>query len=42
MRLFRNIARLRRFWSAYADALQRYLDRAERSTATKKKTRRRP
>jgi len=27
MRLLRTIARLRRFWSAYIDALERYLNR---------------
>ena len=30
----------RRFWSAHVDALERHLDRMERSTSTKKKTRR--
>ena len=30
----------RRFWSAHVDAIERHLDRMERSTSTKKKTRR--
>jgi DNA-binding transcriptional ArsR family regulator len=34
-------APFRRFWSAHLDALERHLDRVERSTATKRKTRRR-
>jgi DNA-binding transcriptional ArsR family regulator len=31
----------RRFWSAHVEALERHLDRLERSTRTKRKTRRR-
>ncbi len=33
------LAPFRRFWSAHVDALERHLDRAVRSTATKRKTR---
>ena len=33
------LAQFRRVWSAYVDALKRYLDRTDQSTATKKKTR---
>ncbi|HTP35943.1 MAG TPA: hypothetical protein VMJ75_27400 [Candidatus Acidoferrales bacterium] len=40
MRRFRTIAQLRRFWSAYVDAFNRYLDRMEQTTPTKGKTRR--
>ena len=32
------LAPFRRFWSAHVDALERYLDRMEPSTPTKKKT----
>ena len=32
------LAPFRRFWSAHVDALERHLDRMERSTPTKKKT----
>jgi DNA-binding transcriptional ArsR family regulator len=32
------LAQFRRFWSGYVDALERHLDRMERSTATKRKT----
>jgi DNA-binding transcriptional ArsR family regulator len=32
------LAPFRRFWSAHVDALERYLDRMEQSTPTKKKT----
>ena len=35
------LAPFRRFWSAHADALERHLDRMDRSTETKKKKRRR-
>ena len=34
------LAPFRRFWSAHVDALERHLDRMERSTPAKKKTRR--
>jgi len=34
------LARFRRFWSAYVDALERHLDRMDQSTPAKKKTRR--
>jgi len=33
------LAPFRRFWSARVDALERHLDRMDRSTAGKKKTR---
>jgi DNA-binding transcriptional ArsR family regulator len=33
------LAPFRRFWSAHVDALERHLDRVDRSTRTKKKTR---
>lgn len=32
------LAQFRRFWSAHIDALERYLDRMDPSTATKRKT----
>ena len=32
------LAPFRRFWSAHVDALERHLDRMERSTPTKRKT----
>jgi DNA-binding transcriptional ArsR family regulator len=35
------LAPFRRFWSAHVDALQRHLDRMDRSTLAKKKTRKR-
>src|SRR5437867_1773589 len=35
------LAPFRRFWSAHVDALERHLDRMDRSTPTKRKTRRR-
>ena len=35
------LAQFRRFWSAHVDALERHLDRMNRSTPTRKKTRRR-
>ena len=35
------LAPFRRFWSVHVDALQRHLDRMDRSTLTKKKTRKR-
>jgi DNA-binding transcriptional ArsR family regulator len=35
------LAPFRRFWSAHVDALERHLDRINKSTRTKKKTRRR-
>src|SRR5262245_25626920 len=35
------LAPFRRFWSAHVDALERYLDRMDQSTLSKKKTRRR-
>jgi DNA-binding transcriptional ArsR family regulator len=35
------LAQFRRFWSAHVDALERHLDRMDRSTPTKKKTRKR-
>jgi DNA-binding transcriptional ArsR family regulator len=35
------LAQFRRFWSAHVDALERHLDRIDRSTPTKKKTRKR-
>jgi len=35
------LAPFRRLWSAHVDALERHLDRMDRSTRTKKKTRRR-
>ena len=34
------LAPFRRFWSAHVDALERHLDRVDRSTRTKGKTRR--
>jgi DNA-binding transcriptional ArsR family regulator len=33
------LAQFRRFWSAHLDALERHLDRMDRSTATKQKIR---
>ena len=35
------LAPFRRFWLAHVDALERHLDRMDRSTQTKRKTRRR-
>ena len=35
MRPLRTIAQLRRFWSAYVDALKDYLDRTEPTTPKK-------
>jgi len=35
------LAPFRRFWSVHVDALERHLDRMSRSTATKRKTRKR-
>jgi DNA-binding transcriptional ArsR family regulator len=35
------LAPFRRFWSAHVDALERHLDRMDRSTPMKRKTRRR-
>jgi DNA-binding transcriptional ArsR family regulator len=35
------LAPFRRFWSAHVDALERHLDRMNRSTSTKRKTRKR-
>ena len=35
------LAPFRAFWSGHVDALERYLDRMDRSTRTKRKTRRR-
>lgn len=35
------LAQFRRFWSAHVDALERHLDRMDRPTPTKRKTRRR-
>lgn len=35
------LAPFRRFWSAHVDALERYLDRMDQSTSTKRKTKRR-
>jgi DNA-binding transcriptional ArsR family regulator len=35
------LAPFRRFWSAHVDALERHLDRMDRPTPTKRKTRRR-
>src|SRR5205814_6972873 len=35
------LAPFRRFWSAHLDALERHLDRVDRSTRTKRKTRKR-
>jgi DNA-binding transcriptional ArsR family regulator len=35
------LAPFRRFWSAHVDALERHLDRTDRSAPTKRKTRRR-
>ena len=35
------LAQFRRFWSAHVDALERHLDRMNRSTPARKKTRRR-
>jgi DNA-binding transcriptional ArsR family regulator len=35
------LAPFRRFWSAHLDALERHLDRMDKSSRTKKKTRRR-
>jgi DNA-binding transcriptional ArsR family regulator len=32
------LAQFRRFWSAHVDALERHLDRMDRSTRTKRKT----
>ena len=34
------LAQFRQFWSAHVDALERHLDRMDRPTPTKKKTRR--
>jgi len=34
------LAQFRRFWSAHLDALERHLDRMDRATRAKKKTRR--
>jgi DNA-binding transcriptional ArsR family regulator len=34
------LAPFRRFWSAHVDALERHLDRMDKSTPTKRKTRR--
>ena len=34
------LAQFRRFWSTHVDALERHLDRIDRSTPTKRKTRR--
>ena len=34
------LAQFRRFWSAHVDALERHLDRMDRATAKKRKTRR--
>jgi len=36
------LAPFRRFWSAHVDALERHLDRMEKSAPTKRKTSRRP
>ena len=36
------LAPFRRFWSAHIDALERHLDRMDRSTPAKKKRRKRP
>jgi hypothetical protein len=41
MRPFHTLAQLRRFWSAYIEALKRHLDRMEQSMETKRKARRR-
>ena len=35
------LAQFRRFWSAHVDALERYLDRMDSATPTKKKSRKR-
>ena len=35
------LAPFRRFWATHVDALERHLDRIDRSTSTKKKTRKR-
>ena len=35
------LSQFRQFWSAHVDALERHLDRMDRSTPTKSKTRRR-
>ena len=35
------LAQFRRFWSAHVDALERHLDRMDRPTSTKRKTRKR-
>ena len=35
------LAQFRRFWSAHVDALERHLDRMDRSTRTKRKIKRR-
>jgi DNA-binding transcriptional ArsR family regulator len=35
------LAQFRRFWSVHVDALERHLDRTDRSTLTKKKARKR-
>jgi DNA-binding transcriptional ArsR family regulator len=35
------LAPFRRFWSTHVDALERYLDRMDQSTRTKRKTRKR-
>ena len=35
------LAQFRQFWSAHVDALERHLDRMDRSTTAKKRTRRR-
>ena len=35
------LAPFRRFWSAHVDALERHLDRMDKSTLTKRKTKRR-
>jgi DNA-binding transcriptional ArsR family regulator len=34
------LVQFRRYWSAHVDALERYLDRTDKSTPTKRKTRR--
>jgi DNA-binding transcriptional ArsR family regulator len=36
------LEQFRRFWSTHVDALERYLDRMDESTPTKRKTRRGP
>jgi DNA-binding transcriptional ArsR family regulator len=36
------LSQFRRFWSTHVDALERYLDRMDQKTPTKKKTKEKP